>query len=70
MRMSVNRTPISTVDPFEIEKVKLHLRVDHSEDDTAIRNMAELTSSVQSCISLWEGGFAMADVKGTDLLTR
>ncbi|WP_172293765.1 phage portal protein [Pseudoruegeria sp. HB172150] len=34
------------------------------------RGVAELTATVQSCISLWEGGFAMADVAGTDLLTR
>lgn len=34
------------------------------------RGVAELTATVQSCISLWEGGFAMADIKGTDLLTR
>lgn len=34
------------------------------------RGVAELTATVQSCISLWEGGFAMADVTGTDLLTR
>ncbi|WP_424990874.1 phage portal protein [Fluviibacterium sp. S390] len=34
------------------------------------RGVAELTASVQSCVSLWEGGFAMADVEGTDLLTR
>lgn len=32
--------------------------------------VAELTATVQSCVSLWEGGFAMADVEGTDLLTR
>lgn len=32
--------------------------------------IAELTSTVQSCVSLWEGGFSMADVEGTDLLTR
>lgn len=32
--------------------------------------VAELTSTVQSCISFWEGGFTMADVEGTDLLTR
>jgi phage portal protein BeeE len=32
--------------------------------------VAELTSTVQSCVSLWEGAFAMADVTGTDLLTR
>ncbi|SMX42546.1 phage portal protein [Maliponia aquimaris] len=34
------------------------------------RGVAELTATVQSCISLWEGGFAMADVEGTDLLPR
>ncbi len=34
------------------------------------RGVAELTATVQSCVSLWEGGFAMADVIGTDLLTR
>ncbi|MDF1716186.1 MAG: hypothetical protein P1U75_05880 [Antarcticimicrobium sp.] len=34
------------------------------------RGVAELTASVQSCVSLWEGGFAMADVTGTDLLPR
>lgn len=33
-------------------------------------NVAELTSTVQSCVSLWEGGFATADVDGTDLLDR
>lgn len=32
--------------------------------------VAELTATVQSCVSLWEGGFAMADVTGTDLLSR
>ncbi len=32
--------------------------------------LGELTATVQSCITLWEGGFALADVKGTDLLTR
>lgn len=32
------------------------------------RGVAELTSTVQACVSLWEGGFAMADVTGTDLL--
>ena len=32
--------------------------------------LAELTATVQSCASLWEGAFALADVTGTDLLTR
>lgn len=34
------------------------------------RGVAELTATVQSCVSLWEGGFAMADVDGADMLTR
>ncbi|MEM8823167.1 MAG: phage portal protein [Pseudomonadota bacterium] len=34
------------------------------------RGVAELTSAVQSCVSLWENGLAMADVSGTELLTR
>lgn len=32
--------------------------------------VAELTATVQSCISLWEGAFTLADVQGTDLLDR
>ena len=34
------------------------------------RGLAELTATVQGCVSLWESGFAIADVRGTDLLTR
>lgn len=34
------------------------------------RGLAELTATVQGCISLWENGFAIADVTGTDLLNR
>lgn len=34
------------------------------------RGVAELTACAQSCISLWENGFAIADVDGTDLLNR
>lgn len=33
------------------------------------RGLAELTATVQSCASLWEGGFALADVDGASLLT-
>lgn len=33
-------------------------------------DVAELTATVQSCVSLWENGFTLADVKGTDLLDR
>jgi Phage portal protein len=32
--------------------------------------IGELTATVQSCVSLWENAFALADVKGTDFLTR
>lgn len=32
--------------------------------------LAELTATTQSCISLWEGGFALADVEGTDILDK
>ncbi|WP_300532554.1 hypothetical protein [uncultured Mameliella sp.] len=32
--------------------------------------LAELTSTVQSCVSLWENGLSVADVEGTDLLTK
>ncbi|WP_296221355.1 phage portal protein [uncultured Sphingomonas sp.] len=31
---------------------------------------AELTATVQSCVSLWESGFTLADVAGTDMLDR
>lgn len=34
------------------------------------RGLAELTATAQGCVSLWEGGFALADVSGTDLLDR
>ncbi|NLS03295.1 phage portal protein [Rhizobium sp. P32RR-XVIII] len=34
------------------------------------RGIAELTATAQSCISLWEGAFALADVSGTTLLDR
>lgn len=34
------------------------------------RGIAELTATAQSCISLWENGFALADVAGADMLDR
>ena len=37
---------------------------------TGASGMGELTGAVQACVSLWEGGLGLADVKGTDLLTR
>lgn len=33
------------------------------------QGIGELTATVQSCVSLWEGGLSLADVSGTDLLT-
>lgn len=32
--------------------------------------LGELTATVQGCVSLWEGALALADVQGTDMLTR
>ncbi len=32
--------------------------------------IGELTATVQSCVSFWESAFALADVQGTDFLTR
>lgn len=37
---------------------------------SGVSGTAELTSTVQSCITLWEGAFSLAEVTGTDLLTR
>jgi phage portal protein BeeE len=34
------------------------------------RGIAELTATAQSCVSLWEGCFALADVQGTNMLDR
>ncbi|ARQ01704.1 phage portal protein [Pseudorhodoplanes sinuspersici] len=34
------------------------------------RGIAELTATAQSCVSLWENGFTLADVDGTDMLDR
>src|SRR3546814_12990587 len=34
------------------------------------RGIAELTATAQACISMWENGFSMAEVEGTDLLDR
>lgn len=32
--------------------------------------LGDLTATVQTCVSLWEGAFTLADVQGTDLLDR
>ncbi|WP_292527821.1 phage portal protein [Methylocystis sp.] len=34
------------------------------------RGVAELTATAQSCISLWENGFSIADVSGAPMLNR
>ncbi len=34
-----------------------------------VDGVAELTGTVQGCVSLWEGGLSLSDVEGTDLLT-
>lgn len=34
------------------------------------RGIAELTATAQTCVTLWENGFAIADVTGTRFLTR
>ena len=36
---------------------------------TGVDGIAELTGTVQGCVSLWEGGLSLADVDGTDMLT-
>lgn len=36
---------------------------------TGVDGVAELTGTVQGCVSLWQGGLSLADVDGTDLLT-
>lgn len=37
---------------------------------SGVSGVGELTATVQSCVSLWEGAFALADVQGTPLLDR
>jgi len=37
---------------------------------TGAHGVAELTATVQGCVTLWESAFALADVTGTDLLPR
>lgn len=37
---------------------------------SGLATAAELTAAVQGCVTLWEGAFALGDVKGTDLLDR
>lgn len=36
---------------------------------TGAEGLAELTGTVQGCVSLWEGGLSLSDVEGTDMLT-
>ena len=37
---------------------------------TGTSGSAELTGTVQACVTLWEGAFALADVAGADMLDR
>mgnify|MGYP002628388970 CR=1 FL=1 len=37
---------------------------------TGAGGLAELTGTVQSCVTLWESAFSLADVSGADLLNR
>lgn len=37
---------------------------------SGVSGIAELTATVQTCVTLWESAFALADVSGTDLLDR
>jgi hypothetical protein len=37
---------------------------------SGISDLAELTATVQTCVALWEGALAGADVSGTDMLDR
>ncbi len=37
---------------------------------TGRQGIGELTATAQSAVSMWEGGFALADVDGTDMLDR
>lgn len=39
-----------------------------AEAITGARGAAELTATVQACVSLWEGGLSLARVTGTDML--
>ncbi|MFC0161420.1 hypothetical protein CDZ97_07820 [Mameliella alba] len=40
MKVIATRTPVSASDPFDLDAVKDHLRVDFTDDDTGIGNMA------------------------------
>jgi hypothetical protein len=35
-----------------------------------VSGIGELTATVQTCVSLWEGGLSLADVQGAPMLTR
>ncbi|MEO0344472.1 MAG: phage portal protein [Pseudomonadota bacterium] len=37
---------------------------------TGARGIAQLTATTQGAVSLWENGFAIADIAGTDMLNR
>ena len=45
MKMLVERTPVATGDPFDLDAVKLHLRAPDDSEDAAIRNIALTAAS-------------------------
>ena len=53
-------------------RVRLHRRNLAAREAyiSGTRGIGELTSTVQSCVTLWENGLSLADVSGTDLLDR
>ncbi len=40
MKMLVHREAVSEAAPFDLSAIKLHLRIDHSDEDIAIQSMA------------------------------
>jgi phage portal protein BeeE len=38
--------------------------------NSGVSGIGELTATVQACVALWEGGLSLADVQGTDMLSR
>jgi len=45
MKMLVHRTPVAIAQPFDLDLVKLHLRVEQDEDDAPITNMGHTAAA-------------------------
>ena len=45
MKMLVHRTQVPETAPFDLDLIKNHLRVDHSEDDASITNMGHTAAA-------------------------